>query len=147
VRRRTYGASIEAAVAGGYRVTLGEARFLEDEQIGERTFIIHCAASYGLGCNQFTATRDGDQIRFRLAPNSERFADEFAGYGGMIVELIPPESRQLGIDGTGVGQIAGATIQASIDGSVSLCPARYSSFETECASCNDARLTLTFERR
>jgi hypothetical protein len=140
-------ANIEARDADNYIVTLSDARFLADEQIGERSFIFNCSSSYGLGCNQFTASGEGDQLRFRLASNDERFSDEFAGYGGMIVELIPPDDKRLGIKGTGLGRLDGARIDASIDGKVWYCPANYSSFENECASCDNATVALTFTRR
>jgi hypothetical protein len=147
VRRRTYAATIEPRGTNNYVVTLSDAAFLADEQIGDRSFILHCSSSYGLGCNQFTATRDGDQIRFRLASNDERFDDEFAGYGGMIVELIPPDSRRLGINGTGLGRLDGTTIQASIEGRVWYCPTTYTSFEGECSTCNQASVAMSFTRR
>jgi hypothetical protein len=146
LRSRSYLASIEPRTADNYIVTLSGARFLADEQISERSFRFHCSRSYGLDCNQFTASREGDQLRFRLAPNSERFDDEFAGYGGMIVELIPPDDRRLEIGGTGVGRLDGATIQASIDGSVWSCPPNIVTTD-ECAICNDARISMTFIRR
>ena len=146
-RSRTYTARIESRSADNYVVTLTDGTFLADEQIGERTFILHCSSSYGLGCNQFTASREGDQVRFRLAPNSERFDDEFAGYGGSVVELIPPDNNRLGMDGMGLGRLDGTRIEASIDGRVWYCPARYSSFAEECASCDHASLAMTFTRR
>ncbi len=128
-----------------YVVTLSGARFLADEQIGERTFIVHCGGPYG--CNQFTASREDGQLRFRLASNDERIDDEFAGYGGMIVELIPPDNRRLGIQGTGLGRLDGTTIEASIDGRVWYCPEKYSNFDEECAKCNNAKVAMTFTRR
>jgi hypothetical protein len=60
-------------------------------------FRIHCGASAGLGCNQVTASREGDLLRFHLIPNCQRLNNEFAGNGGSIVELIPPADNQLGI--------------------------------------------------
>ena len=146
-RSRTYTASIESRGADNYVVTLTDGTFLADEQIGERTFISHCSSSYGLGCNQFTASREGDQVRFRMAPNNERFDDEFAGNGGSVVELIPPDNNRLGIQGTGLGRLDGTSIEASVDGRVWYCPARYSSFDEECASCDHANLAMTFTRR
>lgn len=145
-RSRTYMASIESRGADSYVVALSHAKFLADEQIGERAFILHCSSAYGLDCNQFTASREGDRLRFRLAPNSERFDDEFAGYGGMIVELIPPDNNRLGISGTGLGRLDGTTIQASIDGRMWNCPAKYSSFDKECARCDNANVAMTFTR-
>ena len=144
LRSRTYMATIASRAMDDYVVTLSDARFLADEQIGERAFILHCSSSYGLGCNQFTATREGNQLRFRLAPNSERFGNEFAGEGGSIVELIPPDNSRLGISGTGLGRLDGTAIRGLIDGRVWACPARYSSFDDECASCSNASLAMTF---
>lgn len=146
VRSRTYTASIDSRRPDDYVVTLSDARFLADEQIGERAFILHCSSHYGLSCNQFTASREGDQLRFRLAPNSERFDDEFAGYGGSIVELISLDNSRLEIDGTGLGRLDGTTIQASIDARVSYCSAKYFSTE-ECANCDTANVAMTFSRR
>lgn len=147
LRSRTYIASISSNGPDNYVVTLSSAKFLADEQIGERSFIVHCSASYGLDCNQFTASREADQLRFRLAPNSERFDDEFAGYGGSIVELIPPDNHRLGITGAGLGRQDGTTVQASIAGSVWYCPTKYSSFMEECVSCDNANVSMTFSRR
>jgi hypothetical protein len=147
LRSRTYMATIASRAMDDYVVTLSDARFLADEQIGERAFIFHCSSSYGLGCNQFTATREGNQLRFRLAPNSERFDNEFAGEGGSIVELIPPDNSRLGISGTGLGRLDGTAIRGLIDGRVWACPARYSSFDDECASCSNASLGMTFVQR
>ena len=148
VRARTYTASIEARGADNYIVTLGGARFLADEQIGPRTFRIHCGAADGLDCNQFTASREGNRLRFRLIPNYQRLDDEFTGLGGSIVELIPPDDGQLAIEGTGLGRLDGTSIQASIDGRVSYCPRTFSSFSEDCAVCEHAAdVTLTFTRQ
>jgi hypothetical protein len=147
LRSRSYLANIDSRAADDYVVTLSDAGFLADEQIGERAFIVHCSSWYGLGCHQFTASREGDQLRFRLASNDERFNDEFAGYGGMIVEVIPPDGRHLGISGTGLGRLEGDTIHAAIDGRVWDCPARYTSADRECANCNGAEVAMTFTRR
>jgi hypothetical protein len=145
---RTYTSRIDSRVSGDYAVTLGGAAFLENVQVGERGFAINCGGGHDLGCNQFTATRDGDAIRFRLAPNNERLNDEFAGSGGMIVELIPPDAHQLSIDGVGSGLLTGGgAIRAAIDGRVSYCPAKYSSFDEDCATCQMARVEMTFTRR
>lgn len=138
-----------ASIHGGpddYVVTLSGATFLADEHTGERTFILNCGGP--LGCNQFTASRESGQLRFRLASNDERVDDEFAGYGGMIVELIPPENNRLGIQGAGLSRLDATTIQASIVGRVWFChPPPYSDFYNECAICNSANVALTFTRR
>ena len=148
VRARTYTATIELRGADNYVVTLSGAKFLADEQIGLAAFTIHCGVSSGLGCNQFTASRDGDQLRFHLIPNYKRLNDEFAGDGGSIVELIPPDDQQLGIEGTGLGRLDGTTIQASINGRVWYCPAPFSNFSEECTVCeNAANVAMTFTRR
>ena len=147
LRSRTYMASIAPGAIDDYVVTLSGASFLADEQIGVRAFIFHCSSSYGLDCNQFTATRDGNQLRFRLMPNWERFNNEFAGEGGSIVELIPPDNSRLGISGAGLGRLDGTTIRGSIDGRVWICPVRYTSFDDECASCSNASLAMTFVQR
>ena len=147
VRTRTYAADIESRGTNQYVITLSNARFLADEQIGERAFILHCSSSYGLGCNQFTASRESDDLRFRLASNDERFNDEFAGYGGMIVELLPPDDTRLGISGTGLGRLDGTSIQASFNGRVWSCPAKYTSFDAECASCDGTDVVMAFTRR
>ena len=147
VRARTYTASIESRGADNYLVTLSDARFLEDEQIGPATFRIHCGASAGLGCNQVTASREGDLLRFHLIPNCQRLNNEFAGNGGSIVELIPPADNQLGIQGTGLGRLDGTTIQASIDGRVWYCPASFSNSSEECRACENADVAMTFTRR
>jgi hypothetical protein len=148
VRARTYAATVESRVADNYSVTLSGAKFLADEQIGPATFRIHCSAADGLDCNQFTASREGDQLRFRLIPNYIRLNNEFSGLGGSIVELIPPDDHQLGIEGTGLGRLNGNTIQASIDGRVWYCPATFSNSSEECAVCeNAANVAMTFTRR
>jgi hypothetical protein len=67
-RSRTYGASIDWSPAHTYVVTLSGATFLADEQIGERSWRIHCGKASGLDCNQFTAGRDGDNLHFFLVP-------------------------------------------------------------------------------
>jgi hypothetical protein len=146
LRTRSYLASIEPRGADSYVVTLSGASFLADEQIGERAFRLHCSSSYGLDCNQFTASHDNDRLRLRLAPNSERFDDEFAGSGGSIVELIPPDNSRLGISGTGLGRLDATTIQASIDGQMWSCPAKYRSPD-ECSGCGGATIAMTFTRR
>jgi hypothetical protein len=148
VRSRTYTSTIESRGPDNYIVTLSDARFLADQQIGPGAFQIHCGDSYGLGCNQFTASRDGDQLQFRLVPNYKRLNDEFAGDGGSIIELIPPADHQLGIEGTGLGRLEGTTIQASIDGRVWYCPAAFSNFSEECTACENARnVAMAFTRR
>jgi hypothetical protein len=148
VRARTYTATIESLGADTYIVTLSGAKFLADEQIGPATFRIHCGAADGLDCNQFAVAREGDHLRFRLISNYERLAYEFAGHGGSIVELIPPDDHQLGIEGTGAGRLDGTTIQASIDGRVWYCPGTFSNFSEECTACeNAANVAMTFTRR
>ena len=147
LRIRTYSARIESRGPDNFVVTLSDAKFLADEQIGERAFRVHCSSWYGLGCNQFTASREADQLRFLLAGNWERFDDEFAGDGGMIVEVIPPDNDRLGISGTGLGRLDGTTIQASIDGRVWHCPAKDASFQNECSNCDNVSVAMTFVRR
>lgn len=146
VRTRTYTSAIESRGPDDYIVTLSDAKFLADQQLGPATFQIHCG--YGLGCNQFTASREGNQLNFRLIPNYQRLNDEFAGGGGSIIELIPPADHHLGIEGTGLGRLDGTTIQAAIDGRVWFCPATFSNFSEECSACeNAADVTMTFTRR
>jgi hypothetical protein len=147
VRARTYTATIESRGPDRYVVTLSDAAFLEDERIGPAAFRIHCGASTGLGCHQFTASRDGDQLRFDLLPNCKRLNDEFAGNGGSIVELISPADSRLGIEGSGPGRLDGTTIQASIDGKVWFCPATISNFSEECTACENTNVAMTFTRR
>ena len=147
VRVRTYTATIDSRGADNYMVTLSGAKFLADEQIGPASFRIHCSAADGLDCNQFTASREGDQLRFRLIPNYIRLNDEFSGNGGSIVEVIPPDDHQLGIEGTGLGRQNGNTIQASIDGRVWYCPATFSNSSEECSGCETANVAMTFTRR
>jgi hypothetical protein len=62
VRTRTYSSAIESRGPDDYIVTLSDANFLADQQIGPATFQIHCG--YGVGCNQFTASREGNQLNF-----------------------------------------------------------------------------------
>jgi hypothetical protein len=66
--------------------------------------------------------------------------------GGSIAELVPPNNSQLTIEGTGLGHLDGAVIQAAIDGRVYYCPAAFRTTE-ECGTCDPARVTLTFTRR
>jgi hypothetical protein len=143
VRARTYTATIESRDPDNYIVTLSDAKFLADQQTGPGAFQIHCGASYGLGCNQFTASREGNQLHFRLLPNYERLNDEFAGHGGSIIELIPPADHQFGIEGMGLGRLDRTTIQASIDGRVWYCPATFSNFSEECTVCENAAMMFT----
>jgi hypothetical protein len=147
VRARTFTATVAPRGADSYVVTLSGAKFLADEQIGPATFRIHCSAADGLDCNQFTVSPEGDQLRFRLIPNYIRLDYEFSGLGGSIVELIPPDDQRLGIEGTGLGRLDGNTIQASIDGRVSYCPATFSNYSEECTTCETANLAMTFTRR
>jgi hypothetical protein len=145
-RARTYTATIESRGPDNYLVTLSDAKFLADQQIGTG-IQVYCGDSYGLGCNQFTASREGSQLQFRLLPNFERLHDEFAGDGGSIVELIPPADHRLGIKGTGLGRLEGTTIQASIEGRVWYCPATFSNASEECTVCENARTDMMFSRR
>ena len=146
VRTRTYTSAIESRRPDDYIVTLSDAKFLTDQQLGPATFQIHCG--YGLGCNQFTASREGNQLNFRLVPNYQRSNDEFAGGAGSIIELIPPADHHLGIEGTSLGRLDGTTIQAAIDGRVWFCPAMFSNFSEECSACaNSAHVSMTFTRR
>jgi hypothetical protein len=144
---RTYAATIEPR-GTEYVVTLTNATFLADERIGERSVNVHCAGLSGLGCNQFSASREGDQLRFQLIPNYRRFDDEFQGFGGSIVELVPPDNHQLGIEGTGLGRLDGGTIHAAIEGRIWYCPRTFRSYSEECTACENAtNIAMTFSRR
>jgi hypothetical protein len=75
VKRRTYDATIASSVASSYTVTLESGNFLSG-------LICDFVPSH-LGCNQFTASRSGDVLRFDLANNNDD------GHGGHIVEMVP----------------------------------------------------------
>ena len=147
VRARTYTATIESGGPDNYIVTLSDAKFLADQQIEPSALQIHCGGSQRLGCNQFTASREGNELQFRLLPNYKRLNDELAGNGGSIIELIPPADHQFGIEGMGLGRLDGTAIPASIDGRVWYCPATFSNFSEECTVCENANAAMLFTRR
>ena len=102
VRSRTYTATIASAVGDPAKstklvVTLKDATFRQG--CGNNFF------APGLGCNQFTASAEGEGIRFGLAGLDE-------GEGGQIWELLPGAEFILAA-GNAFGRFEGPDIVAS----------------------------------
>jgi hypothetical protein len=104
-RRRTYDATVTAPREANYVVTLTSGTFFRHQL---------CGIWSGLGCNQFTAARDGDVIRFDLVV----FDDEF---GGHIVEQLS-SGAWMSIAGSTVGRPEGTSIDAKGSSRIYYCP-------------------------
>lgn len=104
-RQRTYTATIAPAGAH-YVVTLSDASFLAG---GICTF-----APSKLGCDQFLASRVGDQVRFDMINENDD------GHGGHIVEFIPP-STWIEVIGTATGDVKDGNMTAAGTASVWYC--------------------------
>jgi hypothetical protein len=139
VRNRTYSARIDGHER--YVVTLGDATFLTEERAPDG--VGPCGAFAGLRCNQFRALPHGDEIEFQIIPDYQRLDDEFAGWGGSIVEQTAPGAF-LGISGTGRGRLDRGEIRVTLTGRVWYSAAgpvfRY-------VDCNTSELRLVFSRR
>lgn len=104
-RQRTYGATIAPAGAH-YVVTLSDASFLSG--------LICTFAPSKLGCDQFLASRVGDQVRFDLINENDD------GHGGHIVEFIAP-TTWIEVIGTATGEMKDGSITAAGTASVWYC--------------------------
>jgi len=129
-RTRTYTASIEPAVSG-FVVTLSDAQFLQGD--------VCTMAESRLGCHQFLASRQGDNVRFDLTN-----ADEW--HGGYITEHIPTDTW-LQVYGSAVGRLNGGAITASGSGGVWYCPTSIRNGCNAARYCEATDLRLTFNRR
>jgi hypothetical protein len=127
-RTRTYTASIDPAASGSV-VTLGGAAFLMGP--------ICTATASQLGCHQFLASREGDNVRFDLTS-----ADEW--HGGYITELIGP--GLLEVTGSATGRVeASGDISAAGSGTVWHCTTYFPCPSSQYCEVTDLR--LTFKRK
>jgi hypothetical protein len=148
-RNRTYSAKIDSTGPQKYLVTLSDATFVTDVQLSERSFRTPCGGPVygpGLGCNQFLAMQEGDQIEFQLVPNSQRLDHEFAGMGGTIGELIASDTL-LEVHGTGRGRVDAQAIQATLDGFLWYCSPLRADGSCSLGIRCDTNVRLTFTRK
>jgi hypothetical protein len=133
-RHRMYVANIIARSDGNFVVSLGGGRFLSDP-------ICAGVGLSGLGCNQFTASRAADTVRFSLQGNEE--AD-----GGTIVEQIP----QIGwtqLSGSLTSPVNNDMMSARGEGNLWFCPGT-ASYPFPCSNfygCAVHDLRMTFVRQ
>lgn len=131
---RRYTATIAPRAGGGYVVTLSGPVFLSGSI---------CTWNDMLGCHQFTASRQGDQVEFDLANNNDD------AHGGHIVEQTAA-GTWLEIIGRARGRFDdGSTIDASGTSSVWYCSsARPYPFPClEHTACGSGDLKLRFVRK
>jgi hypothetical protein len=133
-RSRTYDAEITASAKGGFVVTLSGGRFLSGG--------ICTAAPSGLGCNQFMATRQGDEMRFELRNENDD------GHGGHIVEQTP-EGWWIEVIGAATGRLQSDTIVATGAADVWYCetPLGYPFPCPTYGGCSSANFQLSFTRK
>ena len=94
-----------------------------------------------LGCHQFLASREQDNVRFDLHNDDE-------WHGGYITEHVSP-GTWLQVFGSAVGQLESGNVMASGTGGVWYCPgpAEQPFPCVNSRSCQDVNLRLTFVRR
>jgi hypothetical protein len=142
-RHRNYTARFDSTGANRYVVTVSDATFLTNVQLSERSFQANCILLGNLGCNQFTASYDGDVVRIHM------IADHPDGFdnGGQITEQIAP-GIWLVVWGSGPGRLSGSRIEASLEGGLRYWPESASAFSpVGSVSCNTSNLRLTFARK
>lgn len=105
-RFRTYDAEIASNPKGGFLVSLTGGRFLAGG--------ICTAAPSGLDCNQFLATRQGDDVQFELRNENDD------GHGGHIVEQTP-NGWWIEVIGAAAGRFQSDAIIARGEASVWYC--------------------------
>lgn len=130
---RRYTATIAPRQGGGYVVTLEDAVFLGGAICGWDSM---------LGCHQFSASRDGDQIQLGLINNNDD------AHGGHIVERTAA-GTWLEIIGAARGTFDGTAIEAAGSNSVWYCSSNQG-YPFPChayTSCGSDDMTLRFARR
>jgi hypothetical protein len=131
-RTRRYTATIEPA-SSGMVVTLSDAHFLFG---GVCTLV-----PSRLGCHQFLASLEQDNVRFDLLNDDE-------WHGGYITERVPP-GTWLQVYGSAVGRLENGNIAAAGTGGVWYCPGN-PEYPFPCmtsTACENANLRMTFVRR
>jgi hypothetical protein len=132
-RTRTYSATISSIDEAKYIVTLTEGRFLSG---------LICDIARGVGCNQFFASRQGNETKFELVNDNDD------GHGGHIVEQLS-DGTWIEVIGDAIGQFRGDTIEARGSASVWYCP-RPSGYPFPCGSytgCKSSNMRLAFNRK
>jgi hypothetical protein len=133
-RTRNYTATITSPRERNYVVSLTSGNFLGG--------LICTAYPAGLGCDQFTASRDEDLIRFDLANNNDD------AHGGHIVERLS-SGTWVEIIGSAAGRLQGTTIEAVGTTSVWYCPTSLP-YPFPCFSftgCKSSDTKFTFTRQ
>ena len=130
---RTYSAAIDPTGADTFRVTLGDASFLQGNI---------CSGFSGIGCHQFIASRNGATWTVDLSSSSDE------DHGGKIVEHIPPGNWAY-YTGTGSAPVTSPDLQVTLEGGgIWACPTlQQAPFPCATFQHCSTSLRLTFTRR
>ena len=128
---RTYSAAVDPTGADTFRVTLGDATFL----LGDI-----CSGFSGIGCHQFTASRNGATWTVNLGSAEDQ--------GGKIIEHIAPGNWAY-YTGSGSAPVTSPDLQMTLNGGgIWACPTlQQAPFPCDTFQHCSSNLRLTFTRR